>query len=116
MVSGEGAGLRASRGVGGFVGRGGGEEAGSLGSGGGLLKLSMDEDGLRELRDNMAAAAKIVKQHHRAGAGAGAGDVSDSRRGLDGVVSSAAAKEVGIGALFIFVTFAREERECDAFT
>lgn len=24
----------------------------------------MDEDGLREMRDNMAAAAKIVKQHH----------------------------------------------------
>lgn len=40
------------------------EGSGTLGSGGGLLKLSMDEDGLREMRDNMAAAAKIVKQHH----------------------------------------------------
>lgn len=33
-------------------------------SAGGLLKLSMDENGLKEMRDNMAAAAKIVKQHH----------------------------------------------------
>jgi len=36
---------------------------------GGLLKLSMDENGLKEMRDNMAAAAKIVKQHHEGGGG-----------------------------------------------
>lgn len=41
---------------------GGSEGKATLGRGG--LKLSMDEDGLREMRDNMAAAAKIVKQHH----------------------------------------------------
>lgn len=34
------------------------------------MKLSMDEEGLREMRDNMAAAAKIVKLHH-----AGGGDI-----------------------------------------
>lgn len=36
---------------------------------GGLLKLSMDENGLKEMRDNMAAAAKIVQQHHAGGGG-----------------------------------------------
>ena len=40
---------------------------------GGLLKLSMDENGLKEMRDNMAAAAKIVKQHH---AGVRGGDAA----------------------------------------
>lgn len=40
------------------------------------MKLSMDENGLKEMRDNMAAAAKIVQQHHAGGGGdAGAAEV-----------------------------------------
>lgn len=80
----------------GSIGSNGGLGSDGGGGEGGLLKLSMDEDGLRELRDNMAAASKIVKQHHsQGGVAAGVGSVgvgiSSSDGGRDGSDDAAGA-------------------------